>query len=922
MSSPQHINSAAPFANTWFEYHSKGWCVIPLPERRKKFPPDDVTGRNGRFSTEEDYDEWSKPDGVAVSGGQEWSTAKANIAIRAGNTVTQDGNDYEIVGIDVDAYAEKHGAEHLRELESTYGPLPNTWTSSARKDGVSGIRWYLAPQGYEYMGKPRLANGKASDSIEIVQRVHRYGLVFPSYHPELKTQYWWYATGQSPDGVHTSSTIPRATQLAILPDSWFQFLTRQGTESTGSVPIDMDTPYKQLQEWASKKFVKNREKPCRTTKVALKNHLEKIENASDHHDPLVAMHWNLFNLGVEGHSHWLEAIRKAEKVWLARVAEDNVRSLGEAKAEVLRSREGTLRKIKGKDDEYKALGVTYLMGSDPCGRDVKDPPTMILPTQAVPTAALPDYERNEDGNAQNMLDLYAGNIRYVPNFAGMGARWIVFDQTRKRWVVDEKDVEVRNMYRRVKTEQMRVAEIRLAQANAVVAQAGGSQQANAAQKQAVADAKEWVKWANESGNKARVTNSLAQATTFSDVALDFSELDADDMLLPVANGVIRFSTREQRLAGGNPYEWIRDPDQIKTLLVTHNTGVPYIPYGDQATHEDPEVRDNFEKFDSYMRTFLRDHMEEESFKYALKLLGLSILGVPVKKAVFLVGPRDTGKSTFQGMMNAALGQLSIWRDPSIFIDSNFKSALAEALPRRVVMVGELGEKHMDASLFKRITGGDEVMCELKNINQPVTMRARCTIISGCNSAPDVPNVDDATKERFVVIPFNHQVTRQEKDPNAQEDLQRHCKVPLLAMLIEACEEAIMEGVQEIPPELQLATNVFVSTLSEMSDFVNDCLVQSPPDDWEKYARKDTVDPRDPKPKWPNELCVGHKDLYQAYINYATRNRMDLMSANKFGRRMKEAGLQQDGSRNADNQSRWLGVTLKSNSRLHTADDHE
>lgn len=919
MSSPQHIGSAAPFSTAVEEYRLKGWNVIPLPHRKKKSPPgkddgpqyESFTGRNGRMVEDSDVEIWTAKD-------SEW--AKGNIALRPGNEVQYDGRTMEVIGIDVDAYKQKNGKSHLAELETTHGPLPNTWTSSARRDSVSGIRWYLVPFGYEYMGKPRLRNGKASDSIEIVQRVHRYGVVFPSYNPDAKAQYCWYSTGQAPDGIHVSPAIPRPEQMAELPESWFLFLTRQGTESTGTVPIDMDTPTQELYRWATRHFASNREKPCRTTRVALKNHREKIDNATDHHDPLVNAHWNLFNLGAEGHSHWFEAVKLAEKSWLAKVESDRARSLPEAKSEITRSREGVLRKIKGKDDEYKALGLVYLVDSDPCGRDGHAPPPIIQPTMPTATAAgAPQYERNEDGNAQQFLDMFGDRIRYVPNHAdGMG-RWLIFLQEEKRWMVDTKDSLIRNLYRQVKTQQMRDAELRMAQVNAQAAAAGTPLPPALAQ--AKAEAKAWVQWALESGNKTRVSNSLAMAQSYPGVSVLYEELDADDMLLPVANGVIRFATREQRLAGANAYTVHRDPEEVKELMLTQNTHVPYIPYGDQATHEDPKVRENFEKFESYLRTFLRDHMEPASFQYALRLLGLSILGVNAKKAIFLVGERDTGKSTFQSMMDAALGDLSIWREPRIFEDSNFKSSLAEALSRRVAMVGELGERHMDASLFKRITGGDQVSCQMKNINKPVTLRARCTIISGCNSAPYVPHADDATKERFVVIPFRHQVSRAEKDPNAQQDLMDSCRVPLLALLIESCEQAIMEGVQVVPGELQMEATEFVSGLNELSDFINEVLVQSTPDEWESYARKDVaLDLSNPLPRWPDELCVGDTDLWNAYKHYESANQMPKLSKRDLTTKLKAAGLVRDGSYTSTNQRRWIGVTLRRSARLHTADN--
>lgn len=905
MSVPRHIDSVAPFSATATEYRLKGWNVIPLPERKKKSPPDEVTGRNGRLATEEDHEFW-KVD-------PKWQ--RGNIAIRPGNVIMQDGISYEVIGIDVDGYGGKKGGKQLKKLEKLYGTLPNTWTSSARTDGVSGIRWFLTPSGFEYMGKPRL-DGKSCDSIEIVQKVHRYGIVFPSWHPETKTQYYWYATGQAPDGEHFSYEIPRCERLAVLPDEWFQFLTRNGTESTGEAPIDMEIDSGALFEWATNNFVENRESPCRQMRLAVKKQLASIRDNTDHHDPLTRAHWQLYHLGAEGHSHWQQAVSKIEKAWLAKVKEDNVRTVFEANQEIRRSREGSLRKIKGKYDKFAEEGVNFL--EDFCSCKSDGPPPLIPPTAKQGLPPSEHWERNEDGNAEHFLALFGDSVRYITNHADGVGRWLVFKEDECRWVVDSKDTIVRNMFRQVKLRQQADAARMLRDATLAVQVAGGTQAATPQQNADLKSARAWVVWANESGNKARVANSLIQATTFPGVSMMYEELDCDNMVLPCSNGVLKFNTKEARMSGANAFEWIRDPEEIKSLMITQNTGVEYIPFQDLKNNDDPEVRENFSKFASYMRLFLKDQMSEEDWSYTLKLLGLSILGINIKKAIFLVGERDTGKSTFQNMMSSALGELAIWREPRIFEDSNFKSSLAEALSKRVCMVGELGERHMDASLFKRITGGDEVSCQLKNINKPVTLRARCTVISGCNSAPDVPHVDDATKERFVVIPFKHQVSRAEKDPNAQDDLMVRCKVPLLSLLVEHCEEAIMEGVNEIPAGLQLETNAFVSTLSELSDFLQDCIVRVPDSEWSKYARNDMkMDMADPKPRWPDELCIGSRTLYREYVSYCTRNGMEQLSSPALTRRLKGQGFVQDGSKNKAKELRWIGIRFnEATERVH------
>src|SRR5690606_24446825 len=126
------------------------------------------TGYKGRWPTPEDREHWR-------------SEGLENIALRLPPVV---------IGLDVDHYEDKHGADTLATLEAQLGALPRTWISTSRTDGVSGIRLYRVPAGVE--GWPT----QAGPDIEIVRYAHRYMMVWPAVHP-LGGIYRWY----KPDGT-------------------------------------------------------------------------------------------------------------------------------------------------------------------------------------------------------------------------------------------------------------------------------------------------------------------------------------------------------------------------------------------------------------------------------------------------------------------------------------------------------------------------------------------------------------------------------------------------------------------------------------------------------------------------------------------------------------------------------------------------
>ena len=113
----------------------------------------------------------------------------------------------DVIGIDVDAYGSKTGAQTLAEGEKRWGKLPYSPRSTSRDDGISGIRLYRVPPGIELVGViefPELGVG----DIEICQRHHRYVMGWPSIHPSGR-RYQWLGIDDGPlDEPPTPGDIP------------------------------------------------------------------------------------------------------------------------------------------------------------------------------------------------------------------------------------------------------------------------------------------------------------------------------------------------------------------------------------------------------------------------------------------------------------------------------------------------------------------------------------------------------------------------------------------------------------------------------------------------------------------------------------------------------------------------------------------
>lgn len=175
--------SASPFQRSHQAYLAAGWVgTIQIPLGQKFPPPTGYTGYDGRWPSEADLGRWS-----------------GNVGLRMPKNV---------IGIDVDHYGDKKGADQLSDLEEKVGQLPPTWSSTRRGWGESRIRFYRVPEDRQWPTK-------AATDIEIIQFSHRYAVVWPSEIDEDGLQYQWY----TPDGL-MATRPPSVDELAELPEIW------------------------------------------------------------------------------------------------------------------------------------------------------------------------------------------------------------------------------------------------------------------------------------------------------------------------------------------------------------------------------------------------------------------------------------------------------------------------------------------------------------------------------------------------------------------------------------------------------------------------------------------------------------------------------------------------------------------------------
>lgn len=313
-----------PYADSVVGYRRAGWtCILPVPPETKTPPPPGFTGAEGRDTTDLDLVHLVESHG-------HFSVALRMPTFPA--TEETGGLAWCVIGIDVDHYIKgettKRGADTIQVLEAELGALPPTWSSTARglEDGRGGLtvgpsRIMLfrapaqryatkltAPEPYSTGGGQP---GRQLGDVEVIQRHHRYAVVWPSPHPSTGRAgaiYRWY----TPEG-HLSEVghVPRPTDLAWLPPAWARHLA-EGAAAASLPSSDPASGYAMLQQ-----LLEDTRPECAevtNARLTAAHELDKAE-AGSRHDVMTARVHHLVQIAAQGHAGVSWALSELRGAW-------------------------------------------------------------------------------------------------------------------------------------------------------------------------------------------------------------------------------------------------------------------------------------------------------------------------------------------------------------------------------------------------------------------------------------------------------------------------------------------------------------------------------------------------------------------------------------------------------------------------------
>jgi P4 family phage/plasmid primase-like protien len=272
------------------------------------------------------------------------------------------------------------------------------------------------------------------------------------------------------------------------------------------------------------------------------------------------------------------------------------------------------------------------------------------------------------------------------------------------------------------------------------------------------------------------------------VRKEISVWDSDPDLLVFANEALRISTRQQL---------DHSPEHNATV------GLPYA--------FDPEAAaPTWERF-------LRETLQPDVVTFLQEFAGYCLTtDTRYEKALWLVGERGSGKSTFLEGLQAALGPLAGTLSLNELERSRF--ALARIPGMRLLAATEQPAIYVKCShVLNALISGEPVTVEQK-YSSAYEYRSPAKLLWAMNTPPRVPDPEDGLFRRVNVVHFPPR--QGEKNPAVKERIRKEGP-GILNWMLDGYDTLTKRGHFEVPESVASATEEFKSTNDVAGLFLND-----------------------------------------------------------------------------------------------------
>lgn len=175
-------------------------------------------------------------------------------------------------------------------------------------------------------------------------------------------------------------------------------------------------------------------------------------------------------------------------------------------------------------------------------------------------------------------------------------------------------------------------------------------------------------------------------------------------------------------------------------------------------------------FDAFLSKLTSGDVEVQQM--LIEYIGLclsNMSGAHLKKALFLYGPGNTGKSQLLSLTQRLLGSRNYFAIDLKGIEARFGTSYIYG--RRLIGSADMGFMSVgEMRTFKLLTGGDNVMAERKG-QQAFCFKYHGFMWFATNVLPRFSSDrNQHTYDRFVIVPCNNIIPKEKRDPNLEDKM--------------------------------------------------------------------------------------------------------------------------------------------------------
>lgn len=747
----------------------------------------------------------------------------------------------DVIGIDVDAYGGKRGAEVMEQLEgSIIGvALPPTYTSTSRGPGQpSRIMFYRVARGIAWSSKLeiKVPGGETIGGVDIVQAAHRFARVWPSIKKDrepLGAVYQWYDLA---GGV--MNDVPNIDDLPYLPDEWVEHIRDRKRLRGHAIRNDagvVTMTETEVAAWADSLPSQDELGICLQMKQTLKLWTEKIQSATSRHDDMVKGVRALMGDGVQGHRGALEAIDAFHDEFLAVVTD---RTHEEAIGEWNRALDSLVPKLAHEPIRPPcSCGLTLKwmrtimrpIQSKPADPDSSEAPAVdvevTVSLDKVPHVGDLDYDKwygtHTDHVVDRMMDVFGEHFRAIHQRKGPPV-WL--RNIGDIWIEDKKQGQhnaIKHVGRLIQTELDVWEErcTRLASDNVDdwrTRRVGGRGQ-NAEEFRIIVELRKLVGAMQDNEKKDQVEKAWSKRT---EIAITAEELDANPRWLNLKNGHV---LDVEAVHNNRPrVEWI--VPRRSDMLLTKQLGCAHVAELDNV----PGTMYEFSTFKRYIEGVLPDEDVRNTIQ---EIAGYSLLGNPTEKIIVLLhGMSDSGKTVLLEILEAMFGTYAVWADASALIANKARSThqgwLHDLKGARLILTPETAKNaKLDAAWMKSYTGREPQKTRPPYGDQLVTWPPIGIIFNASNHYLKYDATDTAVSERTQVIEFEKRFLRgsEERDETLPATIKNRELPIVLNWCLEGLRRRGANGHVTIAPQVKEWSRIYQVQQSDTQQFIEDQL---------------------------------------------------------------------------------------------------